>query len=73
MIYYAELIAAQYFYVQGLSATTQDLDDSMACGQSNCVMIQAEVSALARELDDDIMVGCYNDEMTKKAIMQIGR
>ena len=65
---------------RGLPATTQGLDDSMACGRSDGATIRAdvldtirpEVSASARRLDD-AMDECYNDEMSEKATMQIGR
>ena len=62
---------------RGLTATTQGLDDSMACGRSEGATIRAEfldteVSASARGLDD-AMDECYDDEMSEKATMQIGR
>ena len=55
-------------------ATTQGLNDSMACKQSNGVTMQADVfdtirpkiSALPWQLDD-AMDECYNNELLKKA------
>ena len=52
----------------------------MACGRSDGTTIRAdvldtiqpEVSALARRLDV-AMDECYNDEMSEKAMIQIGR
>ena len=62
---------------QGLTATTQGLDDLMACGRPDGATIRAEfldteVPASARRLDD-AMDECYNNEMSEKATMQIGR
>ena len=47
-------------------------DDPMARQYEQTFSIRPEVSALARRLDDAIDA-CYDDEMSEKATMQIGR
>ena len=69
---------AQYFYIfQGLTATTEGLNDSMACGWSNGATIRAdvldaiqpEVFASAQQLNDAINE-CYNDKLLEKATIR---
>ena len=71
----------RYLYAsQGLIATTQGLNDFMACGRSDSAIIQAdildtiqpEVSTLAQRLNDT-MDKYYNNELSKKGMMQIKR
>ena len=54
-------------------------NNSMACGQSDGAMIQADVldtiqrSRQAAWQLDDAIDECYDDEISEKATMQIGR
>ena len=62
---------------QGLTATTQGFDESMAYGQSNGATIQVDVLNTIQKSwhwrPDDAMDECYNDEVLDKVIMQIER
>ena len=62
---------------QGLTATTQGLDESMACGRSDGATIQADFFNTIQESrhrgPDDAMDEYYDDEVLEKATMQIGR
>ena len=63
--------------LQSLNATTQGLDESMACGRSNGVTIQADVLDMIQESwhrrPDNAIDECYDDEVLEKATMQIRR
>ena len=64
-------------YPRDFSSTTQGLDDSMACGRSDGATIRADVLDTTRGLGLGSTTwwynGCYDDEMSEKATMQIGR
>ena len=62
-------------YFQDFSATTQGLNDSIACGQSNGTTIQVKVFDIIQKFwhwePNNIMNKCYNNKISEKATMQI--
>ena len=62
---------------QGITATTQGLNDFMACRKFNGATIQVDVLDMIQKSwhwgPDNIMNKYYNDKISEKAIMQIER
>ena len=62
---------------KGLIATTQDLDDLMACKQFNGIIIQVNIFDTIQEFQhqghDDAINKYYNNKILEKAIIPIRR